>query len=244
MALNQLGCTVTAVENGQEVLDALSKQPYEVVFMDVEMPVMDGLEATRQLRQRHDITQPIVIAYTANADNAQQERCREAGMDDFVSKPIDVDELATILEKHNTRNSSAVAGVATVPRGGSVRGPATANDVLDTKAINNLRKTVGDHPDSLIMLIDTFMEDMMKQIANLQNAASAQDATGMMMAAHSLKSLGNNFGATQFASLSRDIEFAARDGDIVTAQAQLPTLLQAVEPVVTALSQLKAEVNA
>lgn len=109
MALNQLGCTVTAVENGQEVLAALSQQPYEVVFMDVEMPVMDGLEATRQLRQRNNITQPTAIAYTANADKAQQERCHEAGMDNFVSKPIDVDELATILEKHAPRNSSAVA---------------------------------------------------------------------------------------------------------------------------------------
>ncbi len=114
-------------------------------------------------------------------------------------------------------------------------------NVLDAKAIHNLRKTVGNDPISLALLIDSFMEDVMKQLTNLQNATADQDAKGMYMAAHSLKSLGSNFGATQFASISRDIELAAQAGDTTSAQANIPILMQAVEPLVTALSKLKDE---
>lgn len=228
IGLTQLGCTVDAVSNGQEALAVLSQKSYDFVFMDVEMPVMDGLEATRQLRQRPDIEpQPTVIAYTANADKAQQQRCREAGMDGFVSKPIDIDDLATILAQHKTPDLPIVS----------------AEIDLEAKAINNLRRTVGDDPESITLLIDTALEDISNQLFNLQESVKVQDAADIYMAAHSLKSLGNNFGATAFAALSRDIELAAKAGDIADVQAMIPRLLQAVEPMVAAMVLWKAEVN-
>ncbi|MCG4453105.1 response regulator [Pseudomonas sp. MMS21-TM103] len=99
MVLGRLGYTADFAENGEQALQALQRQAYDLVLMDVEMPVMDGLQATRQIRQRPELGRPYIVAVTANALVGDSERCRAAGMDDYLSKPLRPNELVSCLGK-------------------------------------------------------------------------------------------------------------------------------------------------
>jgi CheY-like chemotaxis protein len=96
--LNQLGYKPEVAKNGQEVLEIVSQQNFDLILMDVEMPVMDGLEATRMIRLCLQ-SQPVIIAMTANAMQGDREICMQAGMDDYLSKPVEPEGLKQILEK-------------------------------------------------------------------------------------------------------------------------------------------------
>ncbi len=96
--LERLGYTAVMKENGQDTIDELRENNYDIVFMDVQMPEMDGLEATSIIRQSGN-KQPVIIALTANAMQGDQEECLRAGMDDYLSKPVKLEELVKMLEK-------------------------------------------------------------------------------------------------------------------------------------------------
>jgi CheY-like chemotaxis protein len=98
-----MGYDVDLAANGQEAVDAVERQPYDVVFMDVQMPEMDGLEATRRIRARTPGGGPRIVAMTANAMDGDREACLAAGMDDYVGKPIRVHELLAALESTPVR---------------------------------------------------------------------------------------------------------------------------------------------
>ena len=98
--LKRLGYKADIVANGIEALQALERQPYDLVLMDIRMPEMDGLQATRIIRQRWPDNGPKIIAITAYALQGDKEKCIEAGMDDYISKPIKVNELAEVLKKY------------------------------------------------------------------------------------------------------------------------------------------------
>ena len=100
--LKRLGYKADVAANGIEVLQALERQPYDLVFMDIRMPEMNGLEATRIIRQRWPDNGPTIVAITAYALEGDKEKCIEAGMDDYISKPIRVNELAEVLKKYQT----------------------------------------------------------------------------------------------------------------------------------------------
>lgn len=95
--LSQMGYRADVAANGLEAIQAIERQEYDVVLMDVQMPELDGLEATRKIRLRTDLPQPHIIAMTANAMQGDREMCIEAGMNDYLSKPIRVDELVVAL---------------------------------------------------------------------------------------------------------------------------------------------------
>jgi CheY-like chemotaxis protein len=99
MIMDKLGYKFTLVNNGQEALEAVQQHHYDLVLMDVQMPVMDGLEATKAIRKL-SIQQPVVIALTANATREDKEVCMAAGMDDYISKPIQLDQFMRMLELH------------------------------------------------------------------------------------------------------------------------------------------------
>ena len=98
--IKRLGCTVDVAANGIEALQALERQHYDLVLMDLRMPEMDGLEATRIIRQLWPDNGPKIIAITAYALRGDRERCLAAGMDDYISKPVRIEELAEVLKKY------------------------------------------------------------------------------------------------------------------------------------------------
>jgi CheY-like chemotaxis protein len=221
--LERMGYRADLAANGVEVLQALERQLYDVVLMDIQMPEMDGLEATRKLRRElPEARQPRVIAMTANAMQGDRETSLAAGMDYYLSKPIRIDELVEALSKTRPLATSPEAGEAAVlERGSKVRSVAsdvvdlaTEAAVLDSKALENLLSVLGGKFDYLVELIDSFLEDAPQLLAELNQYIESGDAAGVHRMAHSLKSNGADFGATTFSNLCKELEMMARSGAI------------------------------
>jgi PAS domain S-box-containing protein len=204
--LGKLGYGADLVENGLEAVEALEREPYDVVLMDVQMPELDGLEATRRIRARFEPGEgPTIIAMTANAMEGDRDECLAAGMDDYLSKPIRVDELDRALARCRPRS-----------------------EAVDTAALSSLAVSFGGGEDGwneVRALVDTFLEDAPTQVAALHGAVEEGDAETARRAAHTLKSNGATFGAEPFAELCRELEGVCRQGTLDAA----PDLLSRVD---------------
>ena len=191
--LDRLGYRADVAWNGLEVLEALERRPYDVVLMDVQMPELDGLDASRRICARWPAAaRPRIIAMTANAMVEDREACFAAGMDDYVAKPIRPDALARALGHARPR-----------------AGPALE---LDAGALDSLREIGGD--DFLAEVVDTFRADAPDLLATLRRALEQGDADELRRAAHTLKSNGATLGAESFSELCRELEEHSRNGDL------------------------------
>jgi signal transduction histidine kinase/CheY-like chemotaxis protein/PAS domain-containing protein len=255
--LARMGYQADLAANGLEAVEALKRQPYDVVFMDVQMPEMDGLEATRHIRRGlPGARQPRVIAMTANAMQGDREMCLAAGMDDYVSKPIRVDELVAALSKSRPlaldTASDGASSVEGAPGGDGASGaqddtpppsPSGAAETgaadLDPAALGNLLSIVGGEFDFLVELIDSFLEDAPKLLAELDQFVAAGDASGVRRVAHSLKSNGADFGATTFSGLCKELELQARAGALEGADAQAAQIAAEYDKVEAALAGVR-----
>jgi len=199
--LDQLGYRADVASNGLEVLEALERQPYDVVLMDVQMPELDGLDASRRICERWPAdVRPRIIAMTANAMPEDREACFAAGMDDYVAKPIRPNELGEALSRARPLDSTRTA---------SAEG---AGATLDASAIESLRELGGE--EFLAEVIDTFLSDAPAFVATLRTTYEEGDTAGLRRAAHTLKSNGQTFGAGRFSELCRELELRARSDEL------------------------------
>ena len=196
--LERLGYGADVASNGLEAIEALERSRYDVVLMDVQMPELDGLDASRRICDRWPDTRPRIIAMTANALPEDREACFAAGMDDYVAKPIRPDALAEALRRVRQVGRDAMP-------------PAEdAGGRLDGAALESLRELGGD--EFLAEVIDTFLADIETLLATLRRALDEGDAAEVRRVAHTLKSNGATLGATEFAELCRALEKQAKDG--------------------------------
>ena len=220
LVLQKLGYRAEVTANGLEALQALEREPYDVVLMDVQMPTMDGLEATRRIHQRWpEGRRPHVIAATASAMQEEREACLAAGMDDYLSKPIRVDELAAALRRyrpHIAPRPRAPAGEsgegAQVPPEREPQGQPAIAGVLHPPALERLMETIGDDRGLLTALIDTFLSGAPRLVEAARRGLEHGQMDEVRRAAHTLKSNGATFGATSLSELSRQLEALARSG--------------------------------
>ncbi len=194
--LEKLGHRADVAGNGLEAIAALERQPYDIVLMDVQMPELDGLDATRQICARWaPEARPRIIAMTANALPEDREACFAAGMDDYVAKPIRPEALARALSRARSRAVPSESGTS-----------------LDAAALESLRELGGD--EFLAELIGTFLSDAPVLLASLRTAREQAKTEELRRAAHTLKSNGQTFGAGGFAELCRELEERARSGEL------------------------------
>jgi signal transduction histidine kinase/CheY-like chemotaxis protein/HAMP domain-containing protein len=223
--LERLGYRADVAANGLEVLAALRRQPYDVVLMDVQMPEMDGLDATRRIRQLSPSelaarTQPRIIAMTANALREDCDICLAAGMDDYVSKPVQVEELIGALNKCRPYRAKAVRKAAKRPEAATTGPDAPA--VLDPGALARLRTGLGTQADRMLPgLIDRFYQDGERLLGQARQALEQGQADDLRRAAHSLKSTSATFGAMALSVAARELEHLARDGRLEGADEQI-----------------------
>jgi CheY-like chemotaxis protein len=204
--------------NGLEVLASLRRQPYDVVLMDVQMPEMDGLEATRRIRQLPPEelaarVQPHIIAMTANALTEDCDICLAAGMDDYVSKPVHVADLVAALEKCHlcqTEMPQLEAG-GTAPTSEKTSPSTPPPATLDAKALADLRTMLGGQAGRMLPeLIEQFYSDVVRLLGQARAAVEDRRADDLRIAAHSLKSTSATFGAMALSAVARELEALAR----------------------------------
>ena len=214
--LRKMGLRADAVANGAEAIKALETLPYDLALMDVQMPVMDGLEATREIRKSG--SRIPIIAMTAHAMRGDRERCLESGMDDYVAKPVRPLALAEALEKWlpNTRKETSkktAEGAAAAPLH-----TAPSTTVFDRAGM--LDRLMGDE-ELAGAIARGFLDDIPRQIAALRICLEAGDASGAERQAHSIKGAAANVGGEDLRAAAFEIEKAGKAGilDDATAMA-------------------------
>jgi len=216
--LDRLGYRADVAGDGTEVLDAIERQNYDVVLMDVQMPKMDGIEAARRIFRRYDRHEaPRLIAMTANAMPGDRELALSVGMEGYLTKPIDMMTLRQALLGLGIRQNS--------PEQSALRS-------LDLGRLEELASM--DDGDSTYMvreLIDLFLSDSPEQMRNLWNALRARDASAMRATAHRFLSSVENIGARRMAALCAEIEHCGQSDSLAAAQPLLTHLTQELERV-------------
>ncbi|MBP7687251.1 MAG: PAS domain S-box protein [Thermoflexales bacterium] len=216
--LRKMGYRADVAGNGLEVLEALERQPYDVVLMDVQMPELDGLETTRRIRApgRTGFNQPRIIAMTANAMQGDREVCLDAGMDDYLSKPIQVKELQAALERWG-QNLCPIEPAA----------PDEPPAMIDWSKLDDLRALQADGDgDFALEMVNLYLESVPALIDAIRQSIAAADAPGLQRNAHTLKGSSASLGVLQVAARCADLEKLGRDRTVEGGQALLSEVEQ------------------
>jgi CheY-like chemotaxis protein/HPt (histidine-containing phosphotransfer) domain-containing protein len=217
--LQKLGYRADMAINGVEVLQALEQKPYDIVFLDVQMPEMDGLTAARTICERWPRDQrPCLIAMTGNALAGDREKCLAAGMDDYISKPVRLGELQSTLERWGpTRARKTDTSFLTRPASFS------RESLLDASILDELRgMTATDEDDIVRELVDLFLEGAPQRMAQIRQALA--DPPALAFHAHALKSLSLNLGAKRIVEICQTLEELGRSGNTTEAAGLLGEL--------------------
>ena len=223
--LDKLGYRADIAGNGIEAIEALERQPYDLLLSDVQMPDMDGLEATRRILQRWPEGQrPWIVAMTAEAMSGDRERCLDAGMNDYITKPIRVEELVAAI-KRAPRLADANAEPSRTADG----------ERIDRGVLARLAEGVGGDTAFVSELIQGFADDAPALIAAARDGLGHGDAAEVRRAAHTLKSNAATFGAHVLSDLSRETEEAARRDDLTDGAAKVDAMAHELDAVLAAL---------
>lgn len=242
--LKRLGYRADIASNGLEALEAVERQTYDLIFMDVQMPEMDGLTATQELCKRYLPHQrPRIVAMTANAMVGDREKCLNAGMDDYVSKPVRIKDLIQALKNTQLRSTSptlenaamlnnrSLAALTLMPE---VSQPTPEQPALDSRpapideeAIGELLDMLGEEGISVFVeIIHNYFEDAPTCLRQMEQAIAQQDANGLKAAAHTLKGISAAIGALPLSEICKELELFGRQGNIDSTQSQILPLLQ------------------
>ena len=242
LTLERLGFRADMAGNGVEALEALQRQPYDVVLMDVQMPEMDGLEATRRIRTEFPVAQqPQIIAVTANAMPQDRALCLAAGMDNYISKPFQVKELVHALSQCRPAalRLPSADEAARRPPAAARKPPA----MLDPAALKRLYGMLGKRAATML---PEFIESFFKEAVNFQRDARQTLAQGqtedLRRAAHTLKSNARNFGANTLGDLCQEVETRAKNGTCAGVAELLTQIETEYRGVQTALAELRQQV--
>jgi two-component system sensor histidine kinase/response regulator len=227
--LEQLGCRADSVTNGREALAALEHTAYDLVLMDCQMPEIDGYEASREIRRRVGGSDQIaIIGLTAHALAGDRQKCLDAGMDDYLSKPFLPEDLAAILAHwleragaRTTIEASPPQAVACALHDGSADAEPPA---VDPEALIHLEAAADDGPEFVRDLIGVFLADLENRLAAMRSSVAAGDATAVAHAAHALKGSCGHFGAKRLLMLCRELETLARAGTTDGAAAMIDAI--------------------
>ena len=204
--LAQMGYIADVVGNGIEVLETLQRQHYDIVFMDVQMPELDGIQTTSRILERWiPQERPKIIAMTANATQGDMEKCMHAGMDDFLSKPILLDELKHTLEKWGKNPITKVTGALSY----------TNEDLIDFETVKNLKEITGIDDTSFITeVVNLYSKQAPKIISDIRRCWQKNDLQALVLSSHSLRGASMNMGAKLIQELTKNIENKCHKGDV------------------------------
>jgi CheY-like chemotaxis protein len=208
--LDQMGYRPDVVQNGVEVLQALDRQKYDVILMDLQMPDMDGLEATRQIRKQWTgPRRPWIIAMTANAMDSDREMCFEAGMDGYLSKPVRIEALESEL----------------------VRSSENIGQIVDFSVLARFGEMTGSGSDAVRELVEIFSEETPQSLQQIAEDVDGRNGQGINIQAMQLGRACANFGAERMQLLCSSLQAAGKNGDFPLAREFIERLQSEFETV-------------
>ncbi len=237
--LRKLGYGILTAADGREAVDALAAamrnhvtgtpQPIGAILMDLNMPDVDGLQATRQIQATWGKLAPPIIAVTAAASDEDRNRCLDAGMDDYLTKPLQVAALAQALEKWTAQLASTAPVASVQPASPTPQAIEPALDIANLTVLDDSRLLefieFDDEERSMTRdVVRLFTTDAPLRIQAIEQAAAAGDLPGLSRAAHALKGSASNIGAVALQTVCAHIEAQAAAGDLVSAASQVPVL--------------------
>ena len=242
--LNRLGCHVTHAGNGLEALDILRQRSFDLVLMDVQMPVMDGLVAASKIRERESALglprQPI-IALTANALAGDREMCLQAGMDDYVAKPVTIGSISTAMLRWLPATRVAEPAADSKPAAVETPAPAPSVPSLD---FNDLRASLGKEAERIIPnIITAYLREGTAHIQVLSTLGDDFDLEHITRIVHNLKSSSAALGLAAFSGLCREVEQAARSQQRDKVREQVPQIVAEFEQVRAVARQTLADLG-
>ena len=248
LMLERLGYRPDVVGNGEEAVLAVRSRPYDVVLMDVQMPVMDGLQATRTIRgELPRERQPRVVAMTANAMAEDREACLAAGMDDYLAKPVRREDLAGALRRAATALGHLTAAEhpvneppASRPSPEPTGAAAAPAPPVDPSVLQSLTSRLGDRAGPMVArLLDTWESETAGRVEELDRAAGAPDPDGVARMAHAIRGGSAALGAQELAHVCGQLETAVRAGEDVDLPAAAARVHAAVERAREGFAQLR-----
>lgn len=230
LTLEHLGYRPDVAADGLEVLAALRRQQYDLVFMDVEMPEMDGLEAARQIAKEWPVAdRPIIVGATAYAMEGDAEKIREAGMDGYITKPIRLEEILQCLKRWGA-----------VRRAPPAVGDTTDQESVDARRIAEIRGIAErSAPEIFVQLIDLYQEDYEELVKRMRRAARERNPADVARAAHRLKGTSLNLGVTPVAETCVRIESLVANNELASVALLLDHLDEVYGPVRQHLDAIK-----
>ncbi|MGH8355074.1 MAG: response regulator, partial [Pseudomonas sp.] len=246
LMLRTLGCRVDVAGNGREALRMVQAAAYDLLFMDCEMPEMDGFEAAAAIRRRGDgKAQTPIVAVTAQAMQGDRERCLKAGMNDYISKPVQLEAFAAALKRWAPSRLGPAGGAMAAERRETASGLAALSlagsgwsAALDVEVIGGLRDLAAatDH-DFLQQILQSFLHDGVERIRAMRAALGAGEAEALRQAAHTLRGACRSVGARHMAPIAQQLEELGLSGTLVGA-------LTLIEQLEEAFAQVKAAIGA
>ena len=253
MMLRRLGCDVDIAADGRQAIQQIDEFSYDIVFMDCEMPEMDGFEATAAIRRRSDSKSQLpVIAVTAQAMQGDKERCLLAGMNDYISKPIRQEDFVAALkgwllkkdqheagrvekaQNDNTASTDSLHSESSQSASSSIN----TSPVLSGEVVASLRALAeATEPALFNQMFASFLSDSTERISILRSAANTIDAERLQATAHAMKGASANVGAMNMAEIARQLEILGRTSAVTGAIA----LIEAME---SEFEHVKNEINA
>ncbi|VXD12987.1 putative Histidine kinase [Planktothrix serta PCC 8927] len=214
--LSLLGYEADLANNGQEALEILAQKNYDVIFMDCQMPLLDGYATTQQLRQQeNEDHHTIIIALTAHALPTDREKCLAAGMDDYLSKPVEPEELEAVLEKWSKviqykNQKSKILGTTGLTK---AKIPSVSADQTPLN-IERLQAISGGKKDFQQKLLRVYLDRTDQDFSQIRQAIADQDFVSLQQYAHRLKGSSANVGATIISQLAYQLENATQQQNI------------------------------
>jgi signal transduction histidine kinase/HPt (histidine-containing phosphotransfer) domain-containing protein/BarA-like signal transduction histidine kinase len=229
--LRKLGYEADVAKDGVEVLQALERERYDIIFLDVQMPEMDGLEAAQQICARYlKSDRPRMVAMTGNALVGDREKCLNAGMDDYISKPVRIAEIQGALEKWGPTLGARATDPAPAPA-------AAAGDFVDYSMIEDLRTIPPIKGTTMLQeVIDLFLESAPEKMKQIHDSLGAPEA--LAEHAHSLRSMSLQLGAKRVVAMASRLEGMGRNrelGEAPTVYHSLRTAFEETKPHLLAL---------
>ncbi len=226
-SLHSAGVEVAEAVNGQEAVSYCTQTTFDLIFMDCQMPVMDGFESTSEIladAEGSGKRLPPVVALTADATVATQQRCRESGMADYLLKPLDFDELRNVIGRFLPGLEKRVQGSHVLSREEDEQ-TQKKKAVINVAAVEKLRQNIGN----ITPVITVFLQSLDKRVQEVENAVNKKDSDAIARVAHTIKGSSSQFGAEELAGLCQQMESIGRTNSLAQVDSLLLEIQRAAE---------------